>query len=100
MGSPVRRFRQRRAGGVRSVYLIGRAQVAASVRSRLPSATRLRGAGAGTFERTTRAFSATVRGRQHAGGKPHDACELYPCLAPAIEAGDSQAADPDDAEKP
>ena len=35
VGSPVRRFRQRRAGGVRPVHLLGRAQVAAHVRSRL-----------------------------------------------------------------
>ena len=41
VGSAVRRFRQRRAGGVRSVHLIGRAQMAAHVRPRLPAAARL-----------------------------------------------------------
>ena len=37
----VRRFRQWRAGGVRPVHLVGRAQVAAHVRPRLPAAARL-----------------------------------------------------------
>ena len=41
MGSPVRRFRQRRAGAVRPVHLVRRTQVAAHVRSRLPAAARL-----------------------------------------------------------
>ena len=38
LGSPVRRFRQRRAGAVRPVHLLGRAQMAAHVRPRLPAA--------------------------------------------------------------
>ena len=41
VGGAVRRLRQRRAGGVRSVHLIGRAQMAAHVRPRLPAAARL-----------------------------------------------------------
>ena len=41
MGSPVRRFRQRRAGAVRPVHLVRRTQVAAHVRPRLPAAARL-----------------------------------------------------------
>ena len=41
VGGAVRRFRQRRAGGVRPVHLVGRAQVAAHVRPRLPAAARL-----------------------------------------------------------
>ena len=38
VGSAVRRLRQRRAGGVRPVHLVGRTQVAAHVRPRLPAA--------------------------------------------------------------
>ena len=41
VGGPVRRFRQWRAGGVRPVHLVGRAQVAANVGPRLPVAARL-----------------------------------------------------------
>ena len=41
MGGAVRRFRQRGAGGVRPVHLVGRAQVAAHVGPRLPLAPRL-----------------------------------------------------------
>ena len=38
LGGAVRRFRQWRAGGLRSVHLFGRAQMAADVRTRLPLA--------------------------------------------------------------
>ena len=38
LGRPVRRFRQWRAGVVRSVHLVGRTQMAAHVRPRLPAA--------------------------------------------------------------
>ena len=38
VGSAVRRLRQRRAGAVRPVHLVGRAQMAAHVRPRLPAA--------------------------------------------------------------
>ena len=41
LGGAVRRFRQRRAGRVRPVHLVGRAQVAAHVGPRLPAAARL-----------------------------------------------------------
>ena len=49
VGSPVRRFRQRRSGVVRSVHLVRRTQMAAHVGARVPAAARLRGAGPGTF---------------------------------------------------
>jgi 2-oxoglutarate dehydrogenase E1 component len=41
LGSPVRRLRQRRAGRLRPVHLVGRTQVAAHVGPRLPAAARL-----------------------------------------------------------
>ena len=41
LGSAVRRFRQRRAGAVRPVHLVGRTQMAAHVRPRLHAAARL-----------------------------------------------------------
>ncbi len=46
MGGAVRRFRQRGAGRLRPVHLLGRAQVAEDVGPRLPLAARLRGPGA------------------------------------------------------
>ena len=98
VGGAVRRLRQRRAGSVRPVHLVGRAQMAAHVRPRLSSAAWLRRAGAGAFVRAARALSADVRGRQHAGRELHDAGELLPHPAPAVEARNPQAADPDDAE--
>ena len=69
LGGAVRRLRQRRAGAVRPVHLVGRAQVAAHVGPRLHAAARLRRAGAGAFLRAARALPADVRGRQHAGGE-------------------------------
>ena len=59
VGGAVRRFRQRRAGGVRPVHLVGRAQVAAHVRSRLPAAARLRRARGRSIPR--RGSSASCR---------------------------------------
>ena len=100
VGGAVRRLRQRRAGRVRPVHLLGRAQVAAHVRPRLPAAARLRGAGAGAFLGAARALPADVRRGQHAGRELHDAGELLPHPAPPAEARDPQAADPDDAEEP
>ena len=60
LGGAVRRLRQRRAGRVRPVHLVGRAQVAAHVRPRLPAAARLRGTGAGAFLRPPRALPANA----------------------------------------
>ncbi len=49
-------------------------------------------------ERAARALPADVRGRQHAGRELDHAGQLFPRPAPAVEARDPQAADPDDAE--
>ena len=100
VGSAVRRLRQRRAGGVRPVRLLGRAQVAAHVRPRVPAAARLRGTGSGAFLGAARALPADVRRGQHAGRELHHAGELFPHPAPPAQARDPQAADPDDAEEP
>ncbi len=82
VGSAVRRLRQRRAGGVRPVHLIRRAQMAAHVRTGLPVAARLRGAGPGALLRPARALPADVRRGQYAGRQLHDAGELLPHPAP------------------
>ena len=58
------------------------------------------GQGPGAFLGAARALPADVRRRQHAGRQLHDAGELFPHPAPAVEARDPQAADPDDAEEP
>ena len=100
LGGAVRRLRQRRPGGVRSVRLLGRAQVAAHVRPGLPVAAWLRGAGPGAFLRKARALPSDVRGRQHAGGELHHARQLLPHPAAAAQARHPQAADPDDAQEP
>ena len=76
VGSPVRRFRQRRAGLVRPVHLVGRTQMAAHVGAGLSVAARLRRAGAGAFLRPPRALPADVRRGQYAGRQLHDAGEL------------------------
>src|SRR4029077_16213812 len=88
------------AGLVPPGHLIRRAQVAASVRSRLPAAAWLRRPGPGTFLGAARAFPADGGGRKHAGGKPPHAGELLPCAAPPVEARNPQTADPDDTEEP
>src|SRR5215510_5299649 len=72
--------------------------MAAHVGPRVPAAAWLRRAGPGAFLGATRALSADVRRGQHAGGELHDAGELLPHSAAAIEARHSQAADSDDAE--
>src|SRR6185295_7296446 len=98
VGSAVRRLRERCAGAIRPVHLVGRAQMAAHVRPRLPLAAWLRGPGAGAFLGTARALPADVRRRQHAGRELHHAGELLPHPAPPAQARDPQAIDPDDAE--
>ena len=98
VGGAVRRLRQRRAGGVRPVHLLGRAQVAPDVGPRVPAAARLRGPGSGAFLRAARALPADVRGGQLAGRQLHDAGQLLPHPAPAAAPQVPQAADPDDAE--
>src|SRR5262245_24521837 len=72
--------------------------MAAHVRSRMSAAARLRGTRAGAFLGTARALSANVCGRQYAGRKLYDACQLLPHPAPAAETRDPKATDPDDAE--
>ncbi|KAF0121592.1 MAG: 2-oxoglutarate dehydrogenase E1 component [Xanthobacteraceae bacterium] len=58
----------------------------------------LRLSGLGALLRPPRALPADVRRGQHAGRQLHDAGQLLPHPAPAAEARDSQAPDPDDAE--
>ena len=89
VGGAVRRLRQRRAGRVRPVHLLGRAQVAAHVRSGLPVAARLRRAGAGALLGAARALSADVRRGQHAGRELHHAGQLLPHPAPAAASATS-----------
>ena len=98
LGGAVRRLRQRRAGRVRPVRLVGRAQVAAHVGPRLHAAARLRRPGAGALLGPSRTLSAALRRRQHAGRQHHDAGEPLPCAEKAVEAAVPQAADPHDAE--
>ena len=96
LGGAVRRLRQRRPGGVRPVRLLGRAQVAENVGSRLPAAARLRGPGARALLRPPGTLPAAVRGGQLAGRQLHDAGQLLPHPAPAAAPQVPQAAGADD----
>ncbi|MHC2255239.1 2-oxoglutarate dehydrogenase E1 component [Bradyrhizobium embrapense] len=98
LGSPVRRLRQRCAGSVRPVHLLGRTQMAAHVGPRLPAAAWLRGAGTGALLRAPRALFADVRRGQHAGGQSDHAGKLLPRVAAPAASRNPQATDPDDAE--
>ena len=98
LGGAVRRFRERRAGRLRPVRLLGRAQMAAHVRSGLPAAARLRRAGPRALLGAARAFSADERRGQHAGGELHHTGQLLSHPAPATQARHQEAAHPDDAE--
>ena len=100
VGGAVRRLRQRRAGDLRPVHLVGRAQMAAHVGPRLPPAARLRGPGPGALLGAARTLPAALRRGQHAGRELHDPGELLPHPAPPAQARDQEAADPDDAEEP
>ena len=90
-------FRQWRASDRRSVYFVGREQVAAHERSRDVAAARLRGAGPRAQFGTARALFATLRRRQHAGSQLHHASELFPHPAPAGAPRFPQAPHLDDA---
>ena len=98
VGGAVRRLRQRRAGGVRPVHLLGRAQVAQDVGPRVPAAARLRGTGARALLGASGALPAAVRGGQLAGRQLHDAGQLLPYPAPPAAPQVPQAAGADDAE--
>ena len=100
LGRPVRRFRQRRAGGHRPVHQLGRSQVGPAVRPDAVPAARLRRAGPGAFLGAPRALPAAVRREQHAGVRAVDAGADVPHAAPADAALVAQAADRDDAEEP
>ena len=98
VGGAVRRLRQRRAGRLRPVHLLGRAQMAAHVGPRAAAAARLRGPGAGALLGAARALSAAVRRGQLAGRQLHDAGQLLPHPAPPAAPQVPQAAGADDAE--
>ncbi len=98
VGRPVRRLRQRRAGGHRPVHLVRRGEVGPPVRSRPAAAARLRGTGPGAFLRTPGALSAAVRAGEHAGLRADHAGADVPHAAPPDAARRAQAADRDDAE--
>ena len=100
LGSAVRRFRQRRAGGDRPVHLLGRGEVGPAVRPDAVPAARLRRPGAGAFLGAPRALPAAVRREQHAGVRAVDAGADVSPAAPADAAAVPQAADRDDAQEP
>ena len=86
VGGAVRRFRQRRADDHRPVHRVGGKQMAAAQRHRAAAAARLRGPGAGTFQRARGAVPPIVRGGQHPGVQPDDARAVFPRPAAADDA--------------
>ncbi|TMA29760.1 MAG: hypothetical protein E6J88_06975, partial [Deltaproteobacteria bacterium] len=98
LGSAVRRLRQWRAGGNRSVHFVSRGQVEPPLRNGALVAARLRRAGPGALLGAARALPAALRGRQHAGLlSDHPGADLS-FAAPANTARVAKAADRDDAE--
>ena len=67
LGGAVRRLRQRRADHHRPVHQRRRGQVGPALGRGPAASARLRGAGAGAFQRPHRALSAALRRGQHAG---------------------------------
>ncbi len=100
LGSAVRRLRQRRAGGGRSVHRRGRSEVGPSLRADAAAAARLRRTGPRALVGAARALSAVVRGAQHAGLRAEHAGADLPPVAAADGARLPQAADRDEPEEP
>ena len=100
VGSPVRRFLERRADHHRPVHRRVRGQMAAAMPSRDAPAARLRRPGTRTLVRAARTLSAALRREQSAGLLPDDAGTVFSSAAPAGKAGDRPAADRDDAKEP
>ena len=99
LGSAVRRFREWRANDHRSIHHLLRIEMATAQRHRDAAAARLRRAGAGAFQRATRAFSSSVRGGQHPGLQRHDVRAVFSRPAPPDETRFRQAAHHHDAQK-
>src|SRR5215207_5193348 len=100
MGGAVWRFWKRRADDHRSIHRgLGR-QVEADVASRDALAAWLRRTRAGTFQRASRALSATVRGEQSTGLLSDDARAIFPLAATASETWNAATARRNDAEEP
>ena len=100
LGSAIRRLCQRRPGRDRPVHQFRRIQVGAAVRADAVLAARIRRPGSGTFVRTPRTFSATVRGTQYSGLRAVDAGTDVSHAEAAGVAADPQAADRHDAKEP
>ncbi len=100
LGGAIRRFRQRGAGGHRSVHRRRRGQVGAHLRSDAAPAARLRRAGARALVGAAGALSAVVRRAQHAGLRADDAGADLPPVAPADGARLPQAAHRHEPEEP
>ena len=98
LGSPVRRLRERRAGGDGSVHQLGRDQVGPRVRPGPAPAARLRGAGARALVGAPRALPPAVRRAQHAGLRAEQRGAGVPPPAAPDAAPVPQAAGRDDAE--
>ncbi len=99
VGGAVRRFRERRADDHRPVHRVGGIEMAAAQRHRAAAAARLRGPGAGAFQRTRGAVPPGVRGGQHPGVQPFDARAVFPRAAPPDDAPVPQAAGHHDAQE-
>jgi hypothetical protein len=100
LGGPVRRLRERRTGGHRSVHQFRRREVGTLVRHHSLPAARLRRAGSGTFVCAARAIPAALCRTQHAGLRAVHSSANVPYVAPTDAAQVPQAADRYDAQEP
>ena len=100
LGGAVRRLRERRPGDHRPVHGVGPRQVGPDLAAHAAAAARLRGLGAGAFERAHRALPPG-RGRgQHPRGQLHHPRPVLPPAAPPGARVEAAPADRDDPEEP
>ena len=92
LGSPVRRFHQRRPGDTRPVHHFRPRQVGPEAVARLPAAARLRGPGPRALERTPGAHSPGRGGHQPAARELHHRGAVLPLAPPPGASADTRPA--------
>ena len=99
MGSPIRRFRQCRAGDHRSIHRRRALEVGPGVQARASATARVRRAGARALERASGAIHGPRCSRQHSRSELHDSGSVFPFAAAPGVASRKAAARRDDAQE-